>query len=208
MKTRANVGALIKSRREELGMSQEELAILVGYKSRSSIQKIEKEVQLPISKIYEIAVALHVPPGYLMGWIDDEHIKSVNAIRIPVLGRVAAGIPISAVENIIDYEEISEDMALTGEFFALKIKGDSMEPRIEDGSIVIARQQEDADNGNIVIALVNGDDAVCKKLVKSQSGISLVSLNPKYDPMLFTNEDIESLPVKIIGRVVEVRTTL
>ncbi len=136
----------------------------------------------------------------------DDSIVGKKAVRIPVLGKVAAGIPISAVEDVLDYEDISDDMARTGSFFALKIKGDSMSPKIENGSIVIVRQQDDAESGDIVVALVNGDDAVCKKLVKTKGGISLVSINPSYDPMFFSAVEVEEIPVRIIGKVVEFRT--
>ena len=136
----------------------------------------------------------------------DDSVIGKKAVRIPVLGKVAAGIPISAIEDVLDYEDISDDMARTGSFFALKIKGDSMSPKIENGSVVIVRQQHYADNGNIVVAIVNGDDAVCKKLVKSQNGITLVSINTNYDPMYFSTADIDELPVKILGKVVEIRT--
>lgn len=135
----------------------------------------------------------------------EEHTAATSAVKINVLGRVAAGIPISAIEEIIDTEEISEDMARTGEFFGLQIHGDSMEPRICEGDVVIVRQQDDAENGEIVIALVNGDDATCKRLAKYEHGISLLSLNTKYEPMFFTNKEIEEKPVRIIGKVVELR---
>lgn len=141
----------------------------------------------------------------------EEHgiISSSNkAFTIKVLGRVAAGIPINAVTDIVDTEEISGDLARTGEFFALKIKGDSMEPRICNGDVVIVRQQDDAESGDIVIAIVNGDDATCKRLVKYASSIALVSLNTKYEPMMFTEEEIETKPVRIIGKVVELRGKL
>ena len=141
----------------------------------------------------------------------EEYIPNTHtskSVTINVLGRVAAGIPIEAVENIIDTEEISLEMARTGEFFGLQIHGDSMEPRIYDGDVVIVRQQEDAESGEIVIALVNGSDATCKRLIKYAQGISLMSLNSKYEPMMFTNKDIEEKPVKIIGKVVELRGKL
>lgn len=131
-----------------------------------------------------------------------------KGVTINVLGRVAAGIPIEAVENIIDTEEISIEMAKTGDFFGLKIHGDSMEPRMFEGDVVIVRQQDDAESGDIVIAMVNGNDATCKRLIKYESGISLISLNQKYEPMMFTNEDILEKPVKIIGKVVELRGKL
>lgn len=125
--------------------------------------------------------------------------------RIPVLGRVAAGIPISANEDVTDYLEISGEMALNGEYFGLIIDGDSMEPRMHRGDIAIVRKQEDADDGDTVIALVNGNDATCKKLRKNKDSIALVSLNPIYEPMYFSMAEIDETPVRIIGKVVEFR---
>lgn len=125
--------------------------------------------------------------------------------RIPVLGRVAAGIPIDAIEDILDWEEISGQIALSGDYFGLKIKGDSMEPSICNDDVVIVRQQDDAEDGDIVIALVNGHDAVCKRLKKYKDGVVLISKNPSYDPMYFTSAEIDETPVKIIGKVIELR---
>lgn len=125
--------------------------------------------------------------------------------HIPVLGRVAAGIPIEAQEEILDWEEITPQMAFDGEYFALQIQGDSMEPKFSNGDVVIVRQQEDADDGDIVIALVNGNDAVCKRLKKYEDGIALVSTNPAYDPMYFSGAEVTETPVKIIGKVKELR---
>ena len=131
--------------------------------------------------------------------------KFGKSVKIPVLGRVAAGIPIDAITDILDYEEITETMSMTGEYFGLKIKGNSMLPRIAEGDVVIVRQQPDAESGEVVIAQVNGNTATCKKLIKHPTGISLVSFNPEYEPMYFSNEDILRLPVTIIGKVVENR---
>ncbi len=128
-----------------------------------------------------------------------------KGVEINVLGRVAAGIPIEAITDIIDTEEISEKLARTGEFFGLQIKGDSMEPKISEGDTVIVRQQDDAESGEIVIATVNGSEATCKRLRKYRDGIELISNNPSYEPMFFSNEEIEQKPVRIIGRVVELR---
>ncbi len=140
--------------------------------------------------------------------IDDKPFSNTNkskGVTINVLGRVAAGIPIEAIENIIDTEEITEELARTGDFFGLQIHGDSMEPRIYEGDIVIVRQQDDAESGDVVIAMVNGNDATCKRLRKYRDGIELISNNPSYAPMFFSNEEILSKPVKIIGKVVELR---
>lgn len=210
----------IKRRRTELHLTQSELADKMGYADKSMIAKIEKGlVDLPQSKILAFAEALETTPSSLMGWepISDEEIGDVfyenmqkplpkkHGVLIKVLGRVAAGIPIEAVEDVIDNEEISESLAKTGNFFALQIHGDSMEPRMCEGDVVIVRQQNDAESGDIVIAMVNGDDATCKRLRKYRDGIELVSNNPSYEPMFFSNEEIISKPVKIIGKVVELR---
>lgn len=131
--------------------------------------------------------------------------KHSKAVTINVLGRVAAGIPIEAVENIIDTEEISEELAKTGEFFGLQIHGDSMEPKFSEGDVVIVRKQEDAESGDIIIATVNGTDATCKRIRKYRDGLELISTNPSYEPMFFSAEEVAKKPVRIIGRVVELR---
>lgn len=131
--------------------------------------------------------------------------SSKKGVTINVLGRVAAGIPIEAIEDIIDTEEISEEMAKTGEFFGLQIHGDSMYPKMEEGDVVIVRKQVDAESGDIIIARINGNDATCKRLAKYEHGIALISLNSKYEPMYFSNEEIETKPIEIIGKVVELR---
>lgn len=196
----------IKTLRMQRKMSQETLAKLTGYSDRSTIAKIEKgKIDLSENKIKIFAQALGTTPAYLMGWIEENNNKETNALKIPVLGNVAAGIPISAVEDILDYEEVPSSWQSQGEFFALRIKGDSMEPRMESGDVVIVKQQSDANSGDTVIALVNGDDATCKKLQKTDNGIMLVSTNPKYLPMFFTKEDIVNKPVVILGKVVEFR---
>ena len=131
--------------------------------------------------------------------------SSKSGVRIPVYGNVAAGIPIEAITDIEDYEEIPEELARTGKFAALKIKGDSMEPKISDGDVVIIKLQESVDNGEIAIVMVNGDDATCKKIKKTPEGVMLISTNPDYEPMFYSNREIEEKPVRIWGKVVELR---
>ena len=127
-------------------------------------------------------------------------------IQIPVVRRVAAGIPFDSQDECIGYEEISKEMAKTGTYFGLEIKGDSMEPGIIDKDRIIVRQQEDAEDGQIVVALINGDDGCCKRLKKYDNGtIALVSDNASYPPMYFNTNEIDSTPVKIMGVVKELR---
>ena len=136
---------------------------------------------------------------------EKSNITISQGIKIPVLGSVPAGVPITAVEDILDYEEIPQLWANQGKFFALKIKGDNMEPRMQSGDVVIVRQQSSADSGDTVIVLINGDEATCKKLEKTSNGIMLISTNTKYSPMFFYHEEINELPVVILGKVVENR---
>ena len=218
------IGERIKEIRNKLDMSQVDFATKINV-SKQTLYKYENNLitNIPSDKIEAVAKLGHVSPAYLMGWnipetstLSDKNIENATTtkspskgVKINVLGRVAAGLPIEALENIIDTEEISEEMARTGEFFGLQIKGDSMEPRIYENDIVIVRKQEDAESGDIVIALINGNDATCKRLIKYSGGISLVALNSaKYEPLMFSNEDIVEKPIKIIGKVVELRGKL
>lgn len=164
--------------------------------------------------IYRLSKALNVSEAWLMGLDvpmrrsegEPYNKKKLKAVRIPVLGRVQAGLPIEAHEEILDYEEIEPSMALNGDYFGLQVRGDSMMPRFVEGDVVIVRQQNDAECGDIVIALVNGDEVTIKKLIKyDDKGIALVPLNPTYQPMRFSEEEIANKPVNIIGRVVELR---
>lgn len=187
-------------------MTQAELAERMGV-STATTSNWCKGIKLPrmdkVEKMCSIFDCLRSDlmedKGYLQGK------KEAKGIIINVLGRVAAGIPIDAIEEVIDTEEITEEMAKTGEFFGLKIKGNSMEPRIYENDVVIVRLQNDAESGDVVIATINGDEATCKRLRKYRDGIELISNNPSYEPMFFSNEEILSKPVRIIGKVVELR---
>ena len=156
-----------------------------------------------------ITTFLGVSAEYIISG-EGENIQKIELddepIQIRVLGKVAAGIPIEAVEDVIGEETISKKMAETGDYFGLRISGDSMEPLIHHGSIVIVRQQDDVENGDMAIVIVNGEDATCKKIEKFENGIMLVPINKAYEEKFYTNEEIEKLPVRIIGKVVESRT--
>lgn len=203
------VGDRIKEAREKTGMSQVDFASKINV-SKQTLYKYENNIitNIPSDKIEAVAQVCNISPSYIMGWsnnVSPISLSNKQGTIINVLGRVAAGIPIEAVEDIIDTEEITEELAKTGTFFGLQIHGDSMEPRMCEGDVVIVRQQDDAESGDIVIAMVNGDDATCKRLRKYRDGIELISNNPSYEPMFFSNEEILSKPVKIIGKVVELR---
>jgi len=174
--------------------------------SKSAIQRYAtgETEKIPIDRIKLIANALEVDPSYIMGWDSNKEVKKA-IVKIPVLGKVQAGIPTEVVENIIDYEEISQEMSKQGEFFGLQIKGDSMQPRMLEGDIVIVRKQPSVDSGDIAVVLVNGSEATIKRLVRHENGISLIALNQAYPPRFYTNKEIEELPISVLGKVVELR---
>lgn len=197
-----NLNALLSQRNK----TQKEVADAISV-SPQTFNTWCQGIALPrMGKVQRLADYFHIEKSDLI----DEKNNTPNdprrkGVSIPVYGCVAAGIPLEMIEDIIDTEEISEELARTGEFFGLQIKGDSMEPRMKNNDVVIVRQQDDAESGDIVIATVNGNEAMCKRLRKYRDGIELVSNNPSYDPMFFSNKEIEEKPVKIIGRVVELR---
>lgn len=184
------------------GKTRQDMCEALGVKYTTFTDWVKGNVYPRIDKIELMANYFGIEKSDL---VEERNREIKKGTRINVLGRVAAGIPIDAIEEIIDTEEISEEMALKGEFFGLKIKGHSMEPDIHDGDVVIVRQQDDAENDEIVIALVNGNDGVCKRLKKYENSIALVSINPSYEPKYFTHTEVGETPVRIIGKVVELR---
>lgn len=215
------IGERIKERRKKLGISVDDLANKIG-KNRATIYRYEsKEIEnLPTTVLEPLAKALATTPAALMGWDESGNTPAApqdapapaasdrrKIARIPVLGRVAAGIPIEAIENIEDYEEryisVLED---PHDYFALRIVGHSMEPRIWDGDVVIAKKMADVDSGSVAVVFVDGEDATVKQIKKSDEGITLIGWNPSvYTPKFYTWAEVEKLPVQILGIVKEVR---
>ena len=182
-------------------------------------------------KLYIIAKALDVSEAWLMGydvdmdreWFPDNKEDLTNitidnaryietttkTVKIPILGKVPAGVPIEAIEDIIGYEEIPASMLRDGNnYFSLKIDGDSMYPDYKTGDIIIIRQQNDCNSGDDCVVMVNGDDATFKRVVKQEKSIILKPLNNNYEPYYFDEYEIMTKPVKIIGVAVEVRRKL
>lgn len=193
--------------RQREKISQAELAEYCNV-SQQAVGLWERGKTTPdYNTLLKIAARFSVSVDYLLGNEDFEgNIISKSGVKIPVLGNVPAGIPLEAITDILDYEEISPTLAACGEYFALRIKGDSMAPRICDGDVVIVKKESAADSGDVAIVMVNGNEATCKEVQISNAGLTLVGWNvAAFSPMFFTKEDVEKLPVKVIGRVVEVR---
>lgn len=213
-----SLGDIIKNYREAHKISMDTFSEKSGI-SKAYISLLEKNrhpktgkpIAPSIQCIKQAADGMNMDFNILFRMLDGDVSLSEDeklykrVITIKVLGHVAAGIPIEAIEDIVDTEEITGELAATGKFFGLRIKGNSMEPKISDGDTVIVRQQDDADSGDIVIVLVNGSDATCKRLIKYQEGISLVSFNTDYEPIFYSNKEIVEKPVRVIGKVIESR---
>lgn len=193
----------IKNARKRAGLSQKQVALELKV-SAPTVSEWENGKKQPTAKnLALLSNLLHTSTDYLLNV--DQSAQSSSGVWINVLGRVAAGVPLEAIEEILDQEEITHEMASKGDFFGLKIKGDSMEPKFSDGDTVIVRKQSDIESGDIAIILINGEDAVCKKVLKNSNGIALVSTNPAYDPLYYSAQEVADLPVVILGKVVELR---
>ena len=197
----------LKTLRKNKNLSQKELADIL-FVNQTAVSQWERGATSPNpTTLNKLADFFNVSTDYLLNREEPSETKKSpkRGVKIPVLGYVAAGIPIDAIEDIIDYEEIPESMAKTGEFFGLKIKGDSMEPRICEGDVVIVKKQPNVESGDIAVVIVNGDSGTCKKIMKYEDGISLISFNPVYPPKFFKWNEIEELPITFCGKVVELR---
>lgn len=136
-------------------------------------------------------------------------VDTSNLIKIPIVGVIKAGEPILATENILGYEYVTAAEAANGDYFYLKVHGDSMiGARIHDGDYVYIRKQTDVDHGDIAAVLVNGDEATLKRILKADNTVILQPENSKYQPRVFTNKDLVSGHVRIIGKVLHVKFKL
>jgi len=205
----------IRERRQQLGFTLLEIADYLGVQEATvqryesgDIKNIKHDTVLRLSKI------LRCDPAYLMGWTDSskgEYNTKSKVVRIPVYGKIAAGVPIEEIEDIDDWEEIDYPNGNNNNYIALRIRGDSMEPRICEGDVIIIRLQQTIENGELAAVRVNdgntdGVDATCKRVkYTSDGGIMLISTNPDYPPVYYSKKDIKEKDVEIIGKVVELR---
>lgn len=196
-----SIGKRIANLREEYGWKQYELAQKMDL-NPAALNKIENgKRSIKEEEISKVAQIFGISTDTLLG---------VNTPRpgnrIPILGTVVAGQPAYAAENIVGWEEVTDKMSMQRKLFALKVKGSSMEPEFKEGDIVIVREQPDIESGDIAVVLINGDEATLKKVKKDPNGLFLYAFNQAvYEPHFYSNNDIETLPVRIVGRVIENR---
>lgn len=205
------VGEKIREARLKKGYTQTELAELLGYKSRSSINKIEVEGRdIPRSSVIKFAKALDVTPAYLMGWEDEpkpeqslydrfDNLHPVKLKRFPLLGEIACGKPIYAEEDHESY--VSADADIRADF-CLKAKGDSMiNADIHDGDVVFIRSQSMVENGEIAAVIIE-DEATLKRVYydRENNRLQLIAENPRYAPLVYTGEELNY--IRILGKAV------
>lgn len=197
----------IRLKREQLGMSQDDLAGLVGYTSRTSIAKIEGgKIDLPQSKVELFAHALHTTPAELLGWeVHKQELPSIDNLmpiqvkRLPILGEIACGEPIYASEDHENYILVGSDIDAD---FCLRAKGESMiNARIWDGDIVFIRAQQQVENGEIA-AVIIGDEATLKRVYyyPQQNRLMLNAENPAFAPLIYIGDELRQ--IKILGKAV------
>lgn len=204
----------LAERRKQLGYTQKEIASMVNV-SEATVSRWESGeiANMRRDRINVYAKALKVDPSFIMtgecGDACDSLMQRVGAMplsitgTIPVLGRVAAGMPLYAQENIESY--ISVDYPNPNEYTALRVNGDSMNAaRIDDGDIIIIRKQDIVENGEIAVVIVNGDDATVKRYHRDGNIVTLTpqSYNPEHTVQIYSLKDV---PIRIFGKVVEVR---
>ena len=201
------IGDKIKIQRKRLGLTQTELGEKLGVKTNAvSKWECNRVEDIPTSKIKAMAVLFEVPPSYL---IDDDSlppsaapIDLTSRYRIPILGRIAAGLPLYAEQNIEGYT--LTDLNGGAEYFALRVTGDSMNAaRIEDGDVIIVRRQDEVENGELAVVMVGDDDATVKRFYSTDSTVTLMpqSRNPAHQPQMY---DLKKTKIRVLGKVVKV----
>lgn len=204
--------------RKQKGDSQQEIADLLGV-SRVAYARYEAGNRKPdYETLTKLADYFGTSVDYLLGRSDQDGSAPSGSHpisgavwlneknRIPILGRVPAGTPIQAIEDIEGYVYIDDVTNSMGRIFALRVMGDSMKPEILEGDIAIVLQTCDVKvSGKIYVVRINGDDVTVKKVEKSERGLELIPLNPKYGHLSFTPEQVQALPIEIVGRVIEIR---
>ena len=200
------IGERIRNRRKELGLTVDELAEKLG-KNRATVYRYESnEIEkLPTTVLEPLAVALGVTPAYLMGWEDEkpnaELISAGDSIyKIPVFSSVSAGFGAYACSDIIDYMPLYfQNPSDVPDTICIKVQGDSMYPKIEDGDIIVVRRQESVDSGSIAVVLVDEEQGYVKKVFYDRETIELHSINPEYAPKIFKGKEV--LRVRVVGLV-------
>ena len=196
--------------RKEKGYTRIEVANLTEINDKL-IFKYEKDIitNIPFDNLETLCNLYGINPAFVVGWQDQPFdvfsipgIMPLKTKKVPLLGTIAAGKPILAEENEEDYIECENGINAD---FCLKIKGESMSPRIKDGDVVFIHSQPDVENGEIAAVIID-DEATLKRVYKKGESIQLIAENPDYDPIICNSDNCEN--IQILGRAIALRRSL
>lgn len=205
MKSNEEVIKYLNELRKQQKISISELARKVDMSKSTVSQYFNGKLQFPLNRAHDFARALGVTTDDLLG-LDLSKVNPINRLtKIPLLGTIACGDPILADENISGYLSEPTDLLPSGKLFYLRAKGQSMEPTIKDGSLVLIRQQPDVEDGEIAaILFMDDDEATLKRIKRAGPTVILMPDNREYEPIIAS----DSNPVRILGKAVRVTTNL
>lgn len=193
----------LRAARKAANMTQAEVGKVVGVSPNGYSYWESGKVKIDHESLEKLAALFDVSVDYLLGRTD---IANEKPTRIPVLGTVPAGIPLEAIEDIIDWEEIPAAMCAGGkEYFALEVKGDSMWPDYLPGDVVIVRKTPHFNSGDICVVYINGYNATLKQVRQTEEGLAVIPKNQQYPPRTYSPDEVRTLPITIAGVVVELR---
>lgn len=199
------VSANIKEQMKRHGIDRNKLVNDLGLKYTTVSDWINGKTYPRIDKIELMANYFHVEKADLVERKPTNLHRPAGITKIPVLGQIACGDPITAEENIEEYRETVADMLPSGNLFYLKAKGESMSPTIPNGAYVLIREQPDVEDGEIAAVLVNGDTEATLKRVRRQHNVSmLLPDNSEFEPIVLS----EDYPGRIIGKAIKFTTDL
>lgn len=213
------LGERVRQLRQKAGMTQDALAKEIGYSTKTSISKIENNIlDINQSTIVALARALKTTPSVIMGWTDiDEKstptseladmLPNENIYKIPVFSTVSAGLGAYACDDIEEFIPIYiSNPADVPNTIGIKVKGNSMYPKIEDGDIIIVRKQDSVDSGTVAVVLLDGEEGLVKKVEYGKDWIVLHSFNPEYQDKRFEGAEVQRL--RVVGKVMKVVKSL
>lgn len=207
-----NLGEIIKAYRDSHNLSQREFAKKCGisYTYISALERNRdyrsgKNISPTIDMVNKIAIGLNTSSDEIWELLDNKNVNSFKK-TIKVYSSVHAGILNEMIKNVVDTEDLSEEMLKSDkEYFGLKVKGDSMYPEYLENDTIIVERCNDCESGDDCVVSINGNEAFLKRVYKNTNGITLQALNPKYEPLIYTNDDIINIPITILGIVRELR---
>lgn len=206
----------LKYLRTKYNLTQEQLANKIN-STRSTVNNWENEISEPnLDMIRKLTETFNIKDNIVFEDLKSKYNTSfVNldeeTINIKVLGRIPAGIPFEAIEDVIKYIDIPKEWTFGNkEYFGLLIDGNSMLPKYQNGDIVIFQKCEDhiKCNNKDCAVMVNGNDATFKKFIFNNNGVILQPYNMEYEVKSFTPEEVQELPVKLVGFAVQIRRDL